>query len=275
MILGLATSLFRMFRENSNVVPVSRLQKEGVKSVTVLDWDRVQKLIGRAVEETLARRGVELSPEALASVSQEAREAFHRLVAQRDNLEEAARTLEQEKAALRDNLMQLHAELESSRTRLASERGREVKRDDVALSAQGLDSLSERLQASIREILASSPADSAELGERLAAAARGIVDAERDHALEDARLEQRQRIELLERRIAKLQRTLTDTEQVVEHLKQAKSVDTGVESIYRTVQGLDSADAKAGEKRGLLEQVFQLNLELRGVIDDSGAAGKR
>ena len=97
MILGLANSLFRLFRENSDVVPVSRLKKQGVRQVTVLDWDKIETLIARAVEDALARQGVTLSRDAMESVNQEALETFHRLVSERDRLQESARSLEQEK----------------------------------------------------------------------------------------------------------------------------------------------------------------------------------
>ena len=94
MILGLANSLFRMFRENSDVVPVSRLKKQGVRQVTVLDWDRIESLISRAVEEAISRRGVTLSKDAMETVNQEALEAFHRLIHERDQYQESARSLE-------------------------------------------------------------------------------------------------------------------------------------------------------------------------------------
>ena len=56
MFLGLANSLFRLFREHSDVVTVDKLRKDGVRSVTVLDWSRIDRLIAKAVDEALKRR---------------------------------------------------------------------------------------------------------------------------------------------------------------------------------------------------------------------------
>ncbi|MFG0320484.1 MAG: hypothetical protein ACF8XB_24645, partial [Planctomycetota bacterium JB042] len=154
MILSLADSLFRMFRENSDVVPVSRLKKEGHRSVTVLDWDRIQALIGKAVEEALARHGVDLSPRALQSVNQEAREAFVRLVEQRDTYRESARSLEAERSELASNVQRLREELEASKGALAAEREREPTIDDVAVDARGMASFHARLEAEMERLLA-------------------------------------------------------------------------------------------------------------------------
>ncbi|TAJ13020.1 MAG: hypothetical protein EPO68_13400 [Planctomycetota bacterium] len=80
-----------------------------------------------------------------------------------------------------------------------------------------------------------------------------------------AEAHQRQ-IDLLERRIAKLNGLLERTEQALQRIAAMKYVDPGIASIYRGVQGL-SADAEAlASKRDLLEKIFQANLELKQAI---------
>lgn len=64
---------------------------------------------------------------------------------------------------------------------------------------------------------------------------------------------------------------------MVERLQRTKSGDDGVESIYREVQGIDPTEHRINEKKGLLEEIFRLNLELRQVIEESSGkdAGRR
>lgn len=262
--MGFADSVFRLFRENSDVVPLNRLKKQGVKNVTVLDWDRVQKLIEKAVDQALSKHRIDLAPDVLATVHRDAREAFHRLLEQRDKLEATTRTLEQERATLLANVDELRSEISRNQSALEQERQKHVRFEDVAIDGAKLDEVMRHLEGHVSGMTG---ADAPDFASRVAAVARSLIDAERKRALDAAENEQKQKVENLERRLAKLQRTLTETEGVVERLKAAKEGDPGIESIYKSVQGLDPKDQRANQKRGLLDQVFQLNLELRDVID--------
>lgn len=71
-------------------------------------------------------------------------------------------------------------------------------------------------------------------------------------------------IEQLNRRIAKLTGSLEATEQEIASLRALKSVDDGVESIYRDVQGLQDSDSRAEIKKDLMGAIFQANLDLQG-----------
>lgn len=73
----------------------------------------------------------------------------------------------------------------------------------------------------------------------------------------------RRQIDLLERRIAKLTQLLAMTEDELRRLIDAKSIDPGVSSVYRSVQGLDDAVANAKAKKELMKRIFQANLELK------------
>ncbi len=46
-----------------------------------------------------------------------------------------------------------------------------------------------------------------------------------------------------------------------------KNIDLGVSSIYRTVQGLAGDDELFEQKKEMLEDLFQANLQLQGVSD--------
>lgn len=70
-------------------------------------------------------------------------------------------------------------------------------------------------------------------------------------------------LDLLRRRASKLVRELRKTRGQVLHNSGQNAQERGISSVYRTAQGLshDSENAKA--KRGMLEEIFRANLELR------------
>ncbi|MFO0982664.1 MAG: hypothetical protein U1E76_13180, partial [Planctomycetota bacterium] len=86
----------------------------------------------------------------------------------------------------------------------------------------------------------------------------------------------RERISTLERRIDKLKSALADAEGMVERLRSVKAaqVDDGVASIYREVQGLSDKEPEFKRKKGLLEEIFKLNMELKDLVGN-GAQGHR
>jgi hypothetical protein len=75
--------------------------------------------------------------------------------------------------------------------------------------------------------------------------------------------EQQSQIELLQRRLAKLGQSLELTEEELRRVMAAKSIDPGVASIYRTVQGLSVEQADAELKKEMMAKIFEANFELR------------
>ncbi len=84
--------------------------------------------------------------------------------------------------------------------------------------------------------------------------------------LEDSQA--RKQIDVLERRLAKMARLLDqrDTE-IVSRSRVAE--DTGVASIYRDVQGIDSRGDEATQKKELMSSIFEANLKLREMVTSS------
>lgn len=75
--------------------------------------------------------------------------------------------------------------------------------------------------------------------------------------------EHRREVDLLERRIAKLTRTLGMTEGELQRVLQSKPGDLGVASMYQSVQGLSGSDVQAELKKELMAKIFEANMELR------------
>lgn len=70
-------------------------------------------------------------------------------------------------------------------------------------------------------------------------------------------------IDRLERRIAKLVRSLEETEAALQRVASMKNIDLGIASLYRVVQGLDSGDQRAEEKRSMMRRIFEANVVLQ------------
>lgn len=78
--------------------------------------------------------------------------------------------------------------------------------------------------------------------------------------------EARRQNELLERRIAKLTQELGVTSDELRRIAELKSVDGGVASIYKTVQGLSGTEANAERKREMMKEIFQANVALKKAL---------
>lgn len=74
----------------------------------------------------------------------------------------------------------------------------------------------------------------------------------------------RKQIELLERRLAKVSQLLEKRDR--EMSSASRTVDTGVASIYREVQGVDDSESEAEHKKELMSRIFEANLKLRERI---------
>ena len=75
--------------------------------------------------------------------------------------------------------------------------------------------------------------------------------------------ESQSQVEQLERRIAKLSQSLDTTEKELKRVAAMKNVETGVASIYRSVQGLSDDDDNAEQKREMMQDIFDANMAFR------------
>jgi hypothetical protein len=160
---------------------------------------------------------------------------------QRELLLERARA-ERELAGLRQRLEGVRARLESG----------ELAEDDERR-------LTEELGLDLKALLAGAP------GDRPALVA-GVLQRERERrqaALARALTGHRERIDVLERRVAKLRASLAQMEEELGNLAARVGQDDGIASIYRQVQGLSFQETQRQAKLGLLRAIFEANLELQ------------
>jgi len=122
------------------------------------------------------------------------------------------------------------------------------------------------LGAKIRELLGLTEADSellVQIEQSVIAQALRELQEQMDRERSGTTEEHRRQVDLLERRIAKLTRSLGMTEEELQRVLRAKNVDPGVASMYQNVQGLSDAEVQAELKRELMAKIFEANVELR------------
>ena len=74
--------------------------------------------------------------------------------------------------------------------------------------------------------------------------------------------EERQQIDILERRVAKLRQMLGSTEEELHRLLREKGVDPGIKSIYSSVQGLSADSDSYAKKKDILGLIYEANVRL-------------
>jgi len=80
--------------------------------------------------------------------------------------------------------------------------------------------------------------------------------------------EELQSLDVLQRRAAKLERSLQEARAALAYVAGLEHVDEGLASIYRAVQGLSLEDPQRESKRDALERIFRANLALQVPADE-------
>src|SRR5690606_712933 len=86
----------------------------------------------------------------------------------------------------------------------------------------------------------------------------------RDGTLARELTESKRLVDNLERRVRKLTDLLSVTESELKRVAAMKNVDTGIASIYRSVQGIGADEDNAELKREMMKSIFEANLALLG-----------
>ncbi len=107
------------------------------------------------------------------------------------------------------------------------------------------------------------PADYERIREQITSLTLGSLQDEREKSIEAQLAEQKREVEQYKRRISKLTNSLELTEEELKRIASAKSIDLGVQSIYRTVQGLGVDEDDYETKKELMSSIFQANLDLQ------------
>lgn len=256
---GFKETLKDAVRQMSFRTSVDKLKKKGVQNVNVLGIDRIISLIEAAVHRSLKSRLVGIEREAVAEST---KAEFLRLLRSNEDLQREKSEVERARERAEEEIDLMRRELGEKRSALRVR----LEQDAVELATRydGENAEIAKKVAAVVGSLAESGDDSLHSVEsRLIELVMDIVSGERAQAEVARKALQDREVGNLQRRIKKLNDTLSSTEQRLQKVSAMKSVDAGISSIYRDVQGLDESDSHAGKKKELMADLFKANLKLQ------------
>jgi ferritin-like metal-binding protein YciE len=231
------------------------LRRRGIQRLRSVTTSEVSLLIERAVNRTLMERTIgALAPEERADILHAAENQFTRQLRDFEDLADSRQVVE---AHRREN----QAELARLRESLAERRHAPRPEARPGSAAELRTRLTVEIRACIQPLLPNGSfggADRRVVEDLLALTERHVAE-----ALEELRQSFKMETENQERRVAKLVKSLEQTEQVLARVAASKGVDPGIGSIYSSVQGLSAVDSAAELKKELLMHIFEANLALR------------
>jgi len=257
-------------RQSSRLTAIEELQQKGHKQVKVLNSKRITEMINQAVTQAVSGYTSKVGMEERRRIEHDAKREFFKLmeihqevVASRDELAEQRKILDVQVRMVED-------ELKSQQTSLANEQGRVIQ-GRLTFSSGEVRGLESRLVALMSRLLDDEQLDDLMQSEDVDQAledymyelAGEFVQEEKKRAMALDQNAQVRKINNLEKRIEKLTNSLDLSEQMLLDVKAGKSVDEGLASIYRTVQGLENEDESYEKKQALLKGIFEYNLELQ------------
>jgi hypothetical protein len=244
---------------------VKELSSRGVDSVRVLGADQLAALMERALDRVLEHRVLELTDFERARMLEHAQEEFEKLRLQVEGLEGDTERKRRELSEIEAQLGGLHVDFQKANASLDAE---------LIAAAQLRPPAPVELETEVEVLLpivSQAGVNDPAVARRVAHAVAVHLRAERGRAAESEACAQRGRIDMLERRLAKLNETLARTEEELERALEETGRDGGVASIFRTVQGLRETARDFERKRSMLADIFEKNLLLqKGAASPAG-----
>jgi len=258
MSFKLARNVFEILRGSARTKSLEQLRREGHRHVPVLKFSDLEALMASAVDDTLAHLGLELSEQQVAGLTDDARLRFLALLKERSELKQTLEGLQRQGDRLEISTEGVKAEIERAESELHDQ---EVP---VASPDEELATLHTRLREDLTRILSGVPGlDQDKLQQALAAVDEAIGNY---RILLSSRLrrEQEARVEQLHRRLQRLHRKLEESQALLARARAAGA--QGMPQLFELGPALQPGDLDYAQKRGLLDEVFKLNVELRKLI---------
>lgn len=238
---------------------IDSLKKKGVQQVNVLGLDRISSLIEAAVHRSLKSKLVGGEREAVADAT---KAEFLRLLRTNEDLQREKSEVEQQRERAEEEVDTLRRELAQQQQALQLQ----LQQDGLALAARydGENSaIARKVTEVVQSLVQSGQLTTSALEQRLMELVMDVVSGERQSAETARRALHDREVDNLQRRIKKLNENLAVTEQRLQHVAAQKSVDGGISSIYREVQGLAGGEAHVEKKKELMAEIFKANLQLQ------------
>ena len=241
---------------------VDQLKRRGVNKVKVLGIDRIARLIQEAAERSLRHKMQSFDREELAVAT---RDEFMRLLESNQNLARSHDELHQAKQRAESQVDELRRELAEQHAQL--QKKLMLAQRETRARFDGEDAvIAERLQA-LFDDARSAPEEMGidDLRGHVMQLVLEIVNEERLQAIAAREAVRDRDVDLLQRRINKLQTSLQETEHQLRETARVKNIDDGISSVYRGVQGLDQSDEQFRRKLELMTEIFKANVILQGA----------
>ncbi len=251
-------ALLRALHEMGESTTPEQLAASGVTRVRRVSREMVSRMIEKAVNRTLVGRTAGVSETELREYVAKAQNEFNRIVGQQDQIDRTRSQVGDQRVALKEELARIREELAARRGFVETQ----ASRGRIELEERE----NEQIAARIREALERSealPQDQRRTEHELIACTLEALESARASAFAAARDRANQETQLLERRVAKLVQSLETTEQALRRISAQAQQPQGLESVYRSVQGLSAGEQDAEAKRALMADIFEKNLELR------------
>ena len=226
-----------------------------VDKVRVLNMATIKALIMDAVEEAAGHLTQALGEAERKRFLEEAEEQF----------KERLKAFELEKQSAQERQQALQDQLDSARRLLEDERKRSITADQFTVSSAGLEEIETRLRRLIDKSAADGKVNPA-LEEELRKVVAHVLDEERRRVREQELKAQNDKIELLEKKIGRLSKSLEDTErQRDEYQSWASALEQGGAMGLRQVisGGIKSGDPNKEMKIALMKELLEANRAFR------------
>ena len=256
--LDIRSSLLRQARTVSSHELATRK-----RHVRVLRMDDITRFITEAVDVVISRMGGTVSARDREQLMQEAEAIFN------DRLSE----LQAEKADVETRARELSSQLENARHLLEEERQKVVTSQQFTVSDAGMIQLEERLGRLVDQAVRGGGVSSS-LEDEMRSVMEKLLDGEREKISARAREAHSDSIDLLERKVKRLARTLEEAQRERDRARRrASALEANSNVAFGNIMtaGLDDGDPDYEMKMNLLVEIVEHNRTLRQqmVLSDS------
>lgn len=255
----IADSLRDAVKKLAYSTSVDQLKRRGVRNVNVLGLDRVAFLIQEAVSRSLRYNMLALDRERLASAT---RDEFLKLVQSNEDLTRGHGELRRLKERAEEQVDQLRRELSAQQALLKKKLM--LAESKASARFEGEDAvIADKVLTLFEGVQGLPDMDLDQLRGRVMELVTEIVRHQRRDAIAARETVRDRDVDLLQRRISKLNVSLKETEHQLREVIRVKTIDEGISSMYREAQGLDQTDAHFERKLALMTDLFNANARLQ------------
>jgi len=248
-------------RSRAKTVKAAELARRH-KNVQVLGMDTIRGLIRDAVAEAAEQFENSLGAEEKKRLLEEAEETF----------QERLQSFKAEKAGLEAHAKNLQSQLDRAQSLLDEERQRIVSANQFTVSDAGMIEIEQRLTRMLDRAIAKGGV-SAELEAEMREVLAKLLDDEREKISEKAQEAQNDRVELLERKIARLASSLDETTKERDYAKRRAQFleESGGGGLQNVITGgIFGHDSDKERKLELMKEIFKANKEMYAELEKRG-----